>query len=77
MPEHTNNSTRRRDIGGPTGLLAHVVAAPKHPHLRHALRQHVLDLGFRQEDVESHLDAWTHDLVRLLAALVAAGIDLT
>ncbi len=77
MPEHTNNSTPRRDIGGPAELLGHVVAASKHPYMRQALRQHVLDLGFGQEDVEAHLDGWTHELVRLLAALVVAGIEET
>lgn len=77
MPEDTNNSNNRRGADGPAGLLAHVVATTKHPHVRHALRQHLLDCGFADEDADLRLDEWTHNLVRLLAALVAAGIDET
>ena len=56
-------------------VLAHVAAAPSHPHMRKALKQHLLDRGVDANNVEQHLDDWSRGAVRVIAALLRAVTD--
>ena len=75
MPKTTNNSRDWPGAWPPSELLAHVVAAPHHPHVREALRQVLADRGEAADAIEKELDTLTRQSIRLLAALLAASTD--
>ncbi len=63
------------DEDGLVDVLSYVAAAPSHPHMRKALKQHLLDRGVDANNVEQHLDDWSRDAVRVIAALLRAVTD--
>ncbi len=75
MTQHTDILRNTRSEADLADVLAHVAAAPSHPHMRNALKQHLLDRGLDAGDVDQHLDDWSRSVVRLIAALLRAVTD--
>lgn len=75
MTQHNEILRNTRSGADLADVLAHVAAAPSHPHMRKALKQHLVDRGLDADDVEQHLDDWSRGVVRLMAALLRAVTD--
>ena len=75
MSQLIENSQNARAGDDLAEVLAHVLAAPSHPHMRKALKQHLLDRGLDVGDVDQHLDDWSRGALRLIAALLRAVPD--
>ena len=75
MTQPIDKLTKLRPAAGLADVLTHVVAAPRHPHMRKALKQYLLDRGLAAGEVDQHLEDWSRGVVRVLAALLGTTTD--